>query len=260
MANLYNNIYKRCTKFMRGNKALLGLYKAVNNRKPSFTCPICGYVGPFLDLHPETGLRKHVNCPNCGAAERHRLQYLALEKLAAQHDFSRLSILHFAPEPFFKKYFTGKFKNYASADLYAKNVDHRADLRKLPFADASYDFVFASHVLEHIREDTQAVAEIARVLKPGGLAILPVPIIGEITVEYPEPNPYDNDHVRAPGYDYYDRYKPYFSKIDFYRSEDFAEQYQLYSWEDRSKWPEKLRMRPVMAGVKHPAVIPVCYK
>ena len=45
----------------------------------------------------------------------------------------------------------------------------------LPFADASFDKVVAAEVLEHLPEDRRAMAELARVLKPGGLMAVTVP-------------------------------------------------------------------------------------
>ena len=45
----------------------------------------------------------------------------------------------------------------------------------LPFPRAAFDAVLASDVLEHIQDDRQAVSEIARVLRPGGAAIISVP-------------------------------------------------------------------------------------
>jgi SAM-dependent methyltransferase len=54
----------------------------------------------------------------------------------------------------------------------------RGDLRALPVADASVDRVIASEVLEHIVDDRTALAEIARVLKPGGRAVVTVPRYG----------------------------------------------------------------------------------
>lgn len=49
------------------------------------------------------------------------------------------------------------------------------DATRLPFADASFDRVIASEVLEHIPDDTAAFAELARVLKPGGTLAVTVP-------------------------------------------------------------------------------------
>jgi SAM-dependent methyltransferase len=54
----------------------------------------------------------------------------------------------------------------------------RGDLRALPVPDASVDRVIASEVLEHIPDDRAALAEIARVLKPGGRVAVTVPRYG----------------------------------------------------------------------------------
>jgi len=49
------------------------------------------------------------------------------------------------------------------------------DATAMPFADATFDKVIAAEVLEHIPADQHALAEIARVLKPGGLVAVTVP-------------------------------------------------------------------------------------
>ncbi len=51
----------------------------------------------------------------------------------------------------------------------------RASATELPLADASFDVVSALDVLEHISEDRQAIAEVFRVLKPGGFFLVTVP-------------------------------------------------------------------------------------
>ena len=50
-----------------------------------------------------------------------------------------------------------------------------ADVRALPFRDASFDAIYSMGTIEHFDETEQAVKEMARVLKPGGRAIIGVP-------------------------------------------------------------------------------------
>ena len=45
----------------------------------------------------------------------------------------------------------------------------------LPFADASFDRIIAAEVLEHLPDDRRAMAELFRVLKPGGIIAVTVP-------------------------------------------------------------------------------------
>jgi SAM-dependent methyltransferase len=49
------------------------------------------------------------------------------------------------------------------------------DALALPFADGTFDRIIASEVLEHVRDDQQALREIHRVLKPGGTLAATVP-------------------------------------------------------------------------------------
>lgn len=51
----------------------------------------------------------------------------------------------------------------------------RADARELPVRTGSMDLVTAFDILEHIEEDYLAAAEITRVLRPGGTALIAVP-------------------------------------------------------------------------------------
>ncbi len=235
-------------------------FKFYNRNKIRFRCPVCSYHGPLKDFPAKTGIRLHAICPKCGSMERHRLQKAVMDKLSSVHDFSKMKILHFAPETFFKEYFLKKGRRYFSIDLNMANVNLRADITILPFHDASFDLVFASHVLEHIKMDMTALSEIRRVLAPHGIAILPVPIIVENTIEYPEPNPYESNHVRAPGSDYFNKYKKHFSRIDQYSSADFPASYQTYIFEQRDCMPTtQIPFRKSMAGIKHIDIVPVCY-
>lgn len=51
----------------------------------------------------------------------------------------------------------------------------RGTAYSLPFGDATFDRVIAAEVLEHLPADTDAMAELFRVLKPGGLIAVTVP-------------------------------------------------------------------------------------
>ena len=51
----------------------------------------------------------------------------------------------------------------------------KGDITAIPFADASFDLVLATDVIEHVDDDAKALREIRRVLRPGGKAIVTVP-------------------------------------------------------------------------------------
>ena len=66
---------------------------------PEFVCPVCEYVGPFLDVrNRDIGRRLYGQCPRCNTRERHRLMRLVIADLARRVDLSGLRALHFSPE------------------------------------------------------------------------------------------------------------------------------------------------------------------
>ncbi|MHB1552743.1 MAG: class I SAM-dependent methyltransferase [Acidimicrobiales bacterium] len=60
----------------------------------------------------------------------------------------------------------------------------RGDALRLPFEDGAFDRVIAAEVLEHIPQDTAAMAELARVLRPGGTMAVTVPRCGPEMVNW----------------------------------------------------------------------------
>jgi SAM-dependent methyltransferase len=75
----------------------------------------------------------------------------------------------------------------------------QGDALALPFDDDTFDRVIASEILEHIPDDEQAMAELARVLRPGGTMAITVPRCGPEFVNWSLSDEYHNvpgGHVR----------------------------------------------------------------
>lgn len=148
-----------------------------------YHCPICDLS--FDSFAPfGKGRRPNVACPECGSAERHRLLYLFL-KTRESFFRERISLLHVAAENCFYAKFReqANIQPYVPMDLSGKRSHLIANLESLPFPDASFDFILCSHVLEHVNDDRKAMSDIRRVLKPGGIAILDVPLSGKPKTE-----------------------------------------------------------------------------
>ncbi|HLN06133.1 MAG TPA: class I SAM-dependent methyltransferase [Acidimicrobiales bacterium] len=60
----------------------------------------------------------------------------------------------------------------------------RGDALRLPFPDGAFDKVICAEVLEHLPDDTSAMAELARVLRPGGTLAISVPRYGPEVVNW----------------------------------------------------------------------------
>ncbi|MDE0802707.1 MAG: class I SAM-dependent methyltransferase [Acidimicrobiales bacterium] len=85
------------------------------------------------------------------------------------------NILHFAPEPRVAARLKSIARNrYVGADLDSVG-DVCLDITRLPLPDRSIDLIVCCHVLEHIRDDGAAIAELGRVLTPNGVAIIQFP-------------------------------------------------------------------------------------
>src|SRR4249920_3892182 len=105
--------------------------------------------------------------------------------------------------------------NYVSANLDSPLAMIRMDISKIPYKANCFDVIICNHVLEHIPNDRQAMSDLYRVLKPGGWAILQVPISLSLDRTYEDPTAVtreerekkfgQHDHVRIYAKDYKDR-------------------------------------------------------
>lgn len=159
--------------------------------------------------------RNNVLAPGTLSLERHRLLWLYLKN---ETDFftGHKKVLHFAPEQaFYKRFRNQKNLDYTTTDLNSPLADVKADICNLPFEDNSYDFILCNHVLEHIPDDTKAMQELYRIMKPGGMGIFQIPqdLNRETTFEDDSiTDPKERarifgqyDHVRVYGRDYFDK-------------------------------------------------------
>ena len=88
-----------------------------------------------------------------------------------------IKLLHIAPEKNLQKILKASTKiNYISGDLNPLVTDRKIDITDISFGNDYFDFIICNHVLEHIQDDRKAMSELFRILKPGGEAILQVPI------------------------------------------------------------------------------------
>jgi SAM-dependent methyltransferase len=198
-----------------------------------FYCPVCDhrvnrfeplaqhflaevekYGFPYTVDEAETCNAAYYACPLCGAADRERLYALYLRDYFRQAQTARpLRLVDFAPSAPLSQFIrralaeTARPFSYRTADLLRADVDDRVDITAMDCYEASaFDFFICSHVLEHVPDDGRALAELYRILRPGGRGILVVPIVLTVTEIDEDPSVTDpaerwrrfgqDDHVR----------------------------------------------------------------
>ncbi len=210
-----------------------------------FTDPIDGKSFKMFLPYGYGNQRNNVLSPSTLSLERHRLLWLYLQNetdffnselvseskqinsestisnnkriiLRDAETSSNLKVLHFAPEQEFYKRFKKQTNiKYTTTDLLSPLADVKADICNLPFQDNHYDVILCNHVLEHIPNDTKAMQELYRVLKPGGMAILQIPQDLSRATTFSDDSIVDQkerakifgqyDHVRVYGRDYFNK-------------------------------------------------------
>lgn len=176
-------------------------------------CTVCNHgVNEFLPCG--IPVRPEAECPGCGALERHRLIWPFFQRETNLLDGRPKRMLHIAPEASIRSLLSSRKEiDYLSADLEPGRAMVEMDITRIQYPDDSFDAIYASHVLEHVPDDRRAMSEFVRVLKPGGWAVLQVPIVGDTTDEdLTVTDPVErrrrfgqHDHVRTYGRDYRDR-------------------------------------------------------
>ena len=197
-------------------------------------CPICGYHGPFSPVRH----KPEIWCPSCDSRPRHRLLKLWMDSELALPEAAE--VVHFAAEPWVRAELEARGARYRTADL-NDLFELQLDITAIDLPDASLDMLIANHVLEHV-DDALAFAEIYRVLKPGGQAVITVPMIEGFDRTYEDPahdTPEarklyygDPTHLRWYGRDFRDRFaRPGFTVTEFTALEPDATRHALHRGE-----------------------------
>ncbi len=179
----------------------------IQNNKLRF-CPICGTFSKF----DQWGNSE--SCPKCKSLERHRFAYLLFKYKFHNILFNQnIKFLHFAPEDCLYDFFNEKRNiDYFPVDLNPENwgvkIRDQVNMESIPYESNTFDMIYHSHVLEHVPNDTVAMNELYRVLKPNGYCVIMVPINFSFN-ETLEKEEYDTPELREKYYGQYDHLRYY---------------------------------------------------
>jgi SAM-dependent methyltransferase len=209
------------------------LVRAYRRYGTAYYCPLCErHARAFAPNPPgpgqatidhyrivSMGARAHYRCPWCNSSDKERLVWRFLETRTDILDpRAPARVLHVAPEKGVSRrvralthveYVSGdKFEGDARYTPQRYEGAHYLDITDLSsLADDRFDLVICNHVLEHVPDDRRALRELFRVTKPGGIAILQVPVSRDTaTIEDPAATAEERlrtfgqrDHVRIYG-------------------------------------------------------------
>ena len=142
----------------------------------------CPYCGPtvFVRLRREAiGVR----CARCAASAIHLVMGWALRDRVP--DLAGRDVCEFSARGPLAEFLKRTAKTAALSEYFA-DVEPGTyldgvrceDVQRLTYADASFDVVTHTEVLEHVPDDARAFAELHRVLRPGGTMLFTVPLYG----------------------------------------------------------------------------------
>lgn len=200
-----------------------------------YVCPCCGWrLRTFTTGGFSLRSRHHGYCPRCNAKARHRRVWLYLRNNTNLFT-DDLRLFHVSPKYSLSRRLARMSNiDYVSADIANRpNIVLTMDLTAAPVRSSSVDVVICVHVLEHIEDDCSAIAEIHRILRPGGWALISVPIrldrptYEDASIVAPAAREAafgETSHVRYYGYDLSDRLAAAGFAVSLDRAADLDEQ------------------------------------
>jgi SAM-dependent methyltransferase len=138
-------------------------------------CNVCRWTGSAFLGSPHT---ESANCPRCGSIARDRFLLWCFTSRSGKMRGAR--VIETSPRlgaeyrAYMQRWFSYRTSDF---DLSAHRGDIQLDLQQIDLPDASVDVVLTPHVLEHVPDTDQALAELFRVIAPGGRMYLQVPLV-----------------------------------------------------------------------------------
>lgn len=148
-------------------------------------CPFCGPTVLVRLSHASGGFR----CARCSAGAVQMAIGWAIRETVG--DLGALDVAELSARGPLAAWLRRVARSAATSEYFAdappgscRDGIRCEDVQRLTYADASFDLVTHTEVLEHVPDDARALAELFRVLRPGGLMLFTVPLHGgERTVE-----------------------------------------------------------------------------
>jgi SAM-dependent methyltransferase len=230
-------------------------------------CCICGRVGALFFDMPDVDLRRHhgigvlretLSCKSCGSTNRQRTLAHALISVLQRHFACEGAALGQLVRGgrLIKIWDTDAFSPIGSRVRAVANVTlskflpelpfgvemepgvFNIDLQRISFEAGRFDIILSSDIMEHVRDDRTAHAEIFRCLRPGGAYIFTVPYIEDRsrTVRLVDTSPARDIFLEPPHY----HGDPLTGNILAYRiyGRDLIQQLEGVGFEVRFLWTE----------------------
>jgi predicted SAM-dependent methyltransferase len=183
--------------------------------KGNVCCPCCGWKGSsFVATANWRAVAYQSKCPQCDARSRHRGQVLYLKR--HQNELAGRKALIFAPE----KIILDALKQVnvtqiVTTDYNSRDVDlPNEDIQKMSLASETFELIICNHVLEHIPDDQSAIAESARLLASGGIALFTIPGDFDKEATWTFERLDSNGHYRHYGMDVMRKFERAFSSVE----------------------------------------------
>jgi SAM-dependent methyltransferase len=138
------------------------------------SCNICGWHGAEFGgvYHSESAI-----CPSCNSIARDRYLYWCWTHRTGYDRDAR--VLETSPrlDARYRSWMGERVRYLASDyDESAHKATIKLDIQNIDLPDASLDVILTPHVLEHVPDTEKSLAEIVRVLAPGGSVFIEIPL------------------------------------------------------------------------------------